>query len=62
MTSHTITANDGSKARFDIFSTKNGGHVQIVYLNRDGHNYYTENQSIEQARKTWVKLKTTGGF
>ena len=56
MTSHTLTANDGSKARFDIFSEKNGGHVQIVYIDKNGHNYYTENKSVDTARETWKRL------
>ena len=56
MTSHTLTANDGSKARFDIFSEKNGGHVQIVFLDKNGNNFYTKNANIEKAREEWKKL------
>lgn len=56
MKSHTLTASDGSKARFDVFSEKHGGHVQIVYIDKTGHNFYTENKSLEKARETWNRL------
>jgi hypothetical protein len=60
MRSHTLTANDGSKARFDIFSEKNGGHVQVVFFDKNGHNFYTKNLSLEAARLEWKKL--SGGW
>ena len=57
MTSHTLTANDGSKARFDIFSEKNAGHVQIVFLDKNGNNFYTKDANIEKGREEWKRLR-----
>jgi hypothetical protein len=62
MTSHTLQDTRGNKARFDMFSKINGGHVQIVYLDTTGRNFYTENKNTADARKMWSRLVNQDGY